>query len=317
LRRTGVSELPRHLAATYGIEVAVVEELDLGTYRVELSQGVSWVARLFPAERPPEQTRGDAKLLEFLAEVGYPAERCAAADAVSFLEGQALLVTEFVPPVARAERREAIRAAGGLAALGSLLGRLQRLPAGDAATARPGGSWHHLADGAPGNEIAAIGRLLEDRRQHAGRSARPLLEPLAQEIASLESGDGLPESLVHPDFVLANVIAARSGGLVLVDWAGGGQAPRMWSFAFLLWSVGAGGDLARVERTVAGYRRQLVPEPEELARLETLIRARPTIFAAWSFCAGRRTLAQALASIAAGREAATAIAARARAALGE
>ncbi|HEV3047972.1 MAG TPA: hypothetical protein VGY13_11505 [Solirubrobacteraceae bacterium] len=51
---------------------------------------------------------------------------------------------------------------------------------------------------------------------------------------------------------------------MVIDWAGAGQAPRMWSLAFLLWSVGFGGDLARVDRAVAGYRSRVVPVPEEL-----------------------------------------------------
>ena len=53
LRRTGVSELPRHLAATYGIEVAVVEELDLGHgplgWLHDLVAG-KWFARSVDAE---------------------------------------------------------------------------------------------------------------------------------------------------------------------------------------------------------------------------------------------------------------------------
>ncbi len=52
-------------------------------------------------------------------------------------------------------------------------------------------------------------------------------------------------------------------------------------------TVGFGGDLARVERIVGGYRRHVRPEPEELARLDTLIATRPIVFEAWSFATGR------------------------------
>jgi thiamine kinase-like enzyme len=33
----------------------------------------------------------------------------------------------------------------------------------------------------------------------------------------------------HPDFLLANVVASTDGRLVVVDWAGSGRAPRLWS----------------------------------------------------------------------------------------
>jgi Ser/Thr protein kinase RdoA (MazF antagonist) len=311
MQRVGVDQLPLHLNATYGIEVTRVEELDLGVYRVDRAGGGSWVARLFPGERPAAQAAGDAEILQCLAEVDYPAERCATAEPVSSLQGQALLVTEFVPSVARGERRDAIRSAGGLAALGWLLGRLQTLPGTREVTARPGGSWHHLADGAPENEVAAIGALLRERPVDS--SLADLYGRLEEEAAGLDRGEGLPESIVHPDFVLANVVVPRTGGLVIVDWTGAGRAPRVWSLAFLLWSVGFGGDLSRVDRTVAGYRRHITPEPEELERLEALIRVRPTVLDTWAVCMGRKPLTQALESIAASREAASAIAERARA----
>ena len=54
--------------------------------------------------------------------------------------------------------------------------------------------------------------------------------------------------------------------MVLVDWSGAGRAPRAWSLAFLLWSVGLGGDLARVDRVIDGYRRRVRTAPEELDR---------------------------------------------------
>jgi hypothetical protein len=68
---------------------------------------------------------------------------------------RAVLVTEWADPVPRSQRRDAIRAAGGLSHLGALLGRLHTLgisaggvDVGVGAVARPGGAWHHLAEGA-------------------------------------------------------------------------------------------------------------------------------------------------------------------------
>jgi hypothetical protein len=73
-----------------------------------------------------------------------------------------VLVTEFVRGAPRAERRDAIRAGGGLRRLGEMFGELQALPADGGATARPGGAWHHLADGTPQAEISAGRTLLAE-----------------------------------------------------------------------------------------------------------------------------------------------------------
>jgi Ser/Thr protein kinase RdoA (MazF antagonist) len=314
LDRTGIERLPGHLEESYRVEARRVEALDLGVFRVELADGRVWVARLFPRERPLDRALGDARVLDALAALDYPAERCAGPTPVTVLDGHPMLVTAFAAGVPRAARREAIRNAGGLAALGRLLGLLQTLPVEPGALARPGGAWHHLADGSPADELAALAELVASARPRAGPSGAARYEALRGEVERLDDGAGLPESFVHPDFVFANVVAPPTGGLVVVDWAGAGRAPRNWSLAFLLWSVGFGGDLARIDRAVAGYRRRLLPEPEELDRLEALIRVRPTVFAAWAFCTGRKTLAEAADGVAAVRDAAAAIAGRARAA---
>jgi Ser/Thr protein kinase RdoA (MazF antagonist) len=311
--RRGVERLANHLQAHYGVQVSGVEQLDLGVYRVNRADGEDWVARLFAAVRPRPRVAGDAEILRFLAECDYPAERAAADDALSELAGQPVLVTEYVTSVPRAQRRDGIVAAGGLRALGALLGRLHAINGdGTGALDRPGGAWHHLADGGPPAELDALGRLLDEPVKPPGPRDRGRYESLCAAVADLDAGDGLPEAFTHPDFVMANVVAAADGRMVLIDWAGAGRAPRMWSLAFLLFAVGFGGDLARVERIVAGYRRHVRPEPEELARLDTLIATRPIVFEAWSFATGRAPLSAAARGVPDAHERAAAIAARAR-----
>ena len=309
--RRGVPKLAAHLSAAYGIEVTQIAQLDLGVYRLDHSDGESWVARLFPALRPRERADGDAQILRWLAGQGYPAERLAAEAPVSELEGQALLVTEYVPDVPRQERRAAIVGAGGLRALGGLLGHLHTL---QRAPDWPGGAWHHLADGEPRAEAAALRGLVEEAAASVPARERRHYDAVRDAVEQLDAGEGLPTAFTHPDFVMANVVAPGDGRMVLVDWSGAGQAPRAWSLAFLLWSVGFGGDLARVDRTVDGYRRHVAPEPEELDRLDALVAARPVVFDAWAFATGRRPLAEAARSIPRVRETAAAIAARVRAA---
>ena len=138
-------------------------------------------------------------------------------------------------------------------------------------------------------------------------------DAVREAVETLDGGEGLATATTHPDFVVANVVAPGDGTMVLVDWAGAGRAARMWSLGFLLWSVGYVGDLARVDRTVDGYRRHLTPEADELARLEALVAARPVVFEAWGFATERKPLAEAAGGLTAIRERAAAIAARARA----
>jgi Ser/Thr protein kinase RdoA (MazF antagonist) len=309
--RRGVPKLAAHLAEAYATEVTEVAQLDLGVYRVDRAEGPSWVARLFPEVRPRALVDGDAEILGWLADADYPAERLAAPEPVSVLEGQPLLVTEYVPPVPRYERRTAIAAAGGLRVLGWLLGRLHTL---EGAPARDGGAWHHLVDGDPRAEVIALQSLVSDAAASVPARGRRHYDAVREAVAALDAGDGLATALTHPDFVMANVVAPGDGTMVLVDWAGAGRASRVWSLGFLLWSVGYAGDLARVDRTVDGYRRHLTLEPDELARLEALVATRPIVFEAWGFATGRKPLAEAAGGLPAIRERAAAIAARARAA---
>jgi catechol 2,3-dioxygenase-like lactoylglutathione lyase family enzyme len=127
--------LRAHLETRYGIRVAAMTELDLSVWRVGRVAGPDWVARAFPARRSAEAVAGDAAILRYLAARGFPAERCAADEPVSVLGGRAVLVTEWASPVPRHQRRDAIRAAGGLSHLGALLGRLHTLDTRPAARA--------------------------------------------------------------------------------------------------------------------------------------------------------------------------------------
>jgi Ser/Thr protein kinase RdoA (MazF antagonist) len=303
--RSGTDSLPGHLAARYGIRIAQTTELDLGVFRVDRLDGPSWVARVFPSERPLESVEGDARILRLLADDGFPAERCAVPDAVSVHEDQGVLVTELVEG-APADDDEPT-----FAMLGELLGRLHSLPAEQVEGSRDGGAWHHLSlSGGPREEIAAAMSLLEDARSRVPSGQEALYEALQIEIGRGDDFGDLPRALVHPDFVPANAIASSRGGLVLVDWAGAGRGPRLSSLGFLLWAAGAR-DLRYVDAVVGRYCAHVRIEPEEWARLGAAVGARPVVFGCWAFCTGRRRLADVVDELPATRRLTEAIAARA------
>jgi methyltransferase (TIGR00027 family) len=272
--------LADHLAETYGVQVTGTRRLDVGVVRVDRANGPRWLARVFPAARPLHVTRGDADVLRFLADAGYPAERPADPEPVSEHGGQAVLVTQFVDGRAPRPTQQTFRQ------LGELLGRLHALPG---APTRSGGAWHHLAlEGGPDAEIAAL-RALLDARAHVSDEQQESLAALRRRVAALDDLRDLPRAFTHPDFVAANAIVAPAGGPVIIDWAGAGVAPRLWAVAFLLWSAGLSG-ARHVDAAVEGYRRHVSLDPTELDRLEPAVATRPVIFDAWSYATGRRSL---------------------------
>jgi Ser/Thr protein kinase RdoA (MazF antagonist) len=283
-----VEELRAHLVDLYGIHVQAMLTLDQDVILMRRSDGPNWIARVFSEIRPLQAVRGDAEILSWLAEIGYPAERCAAKQPVSELDGCAVLVTEAVLSARGPDRRKAIKDAGGIRRLGELLAELTSLRVPPGAPSRPGGAWHHISGGAPIAELEAARVMLEQAEQRAPARELGSFTSLSEELDSLDGGEGLPEGFLHPDFVLANVVATTEPAMVLVDWAGAGVGPRLWPLAFMLWAEGAK-DPRRAVLALAGFSRHVKLEPEELARLPAMMRARPLIFDIWRLHAGSKS----------------------------
>jgi Ser/Thr protein kinase RdoA (MazF antagonist) len=300
---TSPDDLTRHLRAAYDVGVVGIDRLDVGVFRVVRDDGPSWVARVFPAARSLAGVQGDAEILRALERAGFPAERCAHADPVSTFAGQGVLVTEFVEPATP------LRPGRPAAILGLLLGRLHTHPA---TGMREGGAWHHLSFvGGPGEEVTAAGELLDEVRPGVGIRELVLLDRLRDEVQATDDCRDLPHAFVHPDFVPANAIPTADERLVIVDWAGAGRGPRLWSLGFLLWAAGAR-NLRLVDVIVSRYRRHITLQAEELARLGGAIRARPLMLECWAVGAGRRQLVDAVQRVSEATDLAGRIAARAR-----
>ena len=308
-----VDALREHLIDTYGFRAQMVFAFEDDVVLVRDADERRWIARVFPAERALAAVEGDAAILAWLAQARYPAERLACAEPVSVMAGQPVLVTEAVRTVPRARRRQTIKDAGGIRGLGGLLSRLGTLELDDGPVGRPGGAWHHMADGPPAQELSVAGDWLDQAQERAGVRELGHFGVLSDALDSIDACADLPTALVHPDFVLANVVAAEDGDMVLVDWAGAGRGPRLWSLAFFLWAEGAK-DLRRVDLAVAGYRANLELEPEELDRLAAVIPARGLIFDIWRLHHAHLAVGDAAAAWPRRQAEAEAIAERARAA---
>jgi len=293
------ARLAAHLTGTYDISVSAIGALDSGVFRVDRTDGPSWVARVFPPARALEGVEGDAAILRALERAGFPAERCAHPNATSIFEEQAVLVSEFVEPA------PALRPGRTAAILGALLGRLHANPGSGL---REGGAWHHLSFvGGPREEIAATRERLEDAQTRVGLRELDAYYRVCDAVEALDDCHDLTHTFVHPDFVSVNAIPTADERLVIVDWTGAGRGPRLWSLGFLLWACGNRSPRL-VDAVLSRYRTHVTLEPDELARLAAAIRARAVTLECWSFCAGRRALAETAQRISTTGEVADAIA---------
>lgn len=274
--------LRAHIEGLYGVGVLSLQRLDRGVYSLHLQDGRRWIARVFPTNRPVEQIEGDASILRYLEQHSFPAERCADASPVSVLYDRGILVTEYI------EGRSTDASGRTLKAFGEMLGRLSVLPAEDGAVAREAGALHHYSQsgGAPGKDLDAAASWLAAIEDRVPAQSRALYESLRDQIANADTCQNLPQSLIHPDPVLKNLLTTTSNDLVLIDWTGAGRGPRIASLALLIWSgaLQKGGWSPRhVDAIVAGYRSHVHLEESELDRLAAVMRIRPLVFACWRY----------------------------------
>ena len=283
----GLQGLARHLERHYGIDVTARVDLDNGVVRVSHTAG-EWVARVFPEARPMEAVAGDAEILRRLADRGIPAERCAHDEPVSVLDGQAVLITDWI----RGANARNDVSGETLFALGDLLGRVHSLRVDGPAMARESGSWHHLAAGGGGRQadIAALAPLLDAAASRVARDDRSAFDDICTALREIDDGEGLPRSFIHPDPAGANAIAADDGPLALIDWTGAGTGPRVTSFATLVASafqphpgVAPSRDLRRIDAVVAGYGPHVQLTAQELERLPGALTAFGIVLDCWSF----------------------------------
>jgi Ser/Thr protein kinase RdoA (MazF antagonist) len=110
-------------------------------------------------------------------------------------------------------------------------------------------------------------------------------------VSEIDVCDDAPHCFVHPDMVPSNAIELDDGRLAIVDWANSGRGPRLWSLGMTLFAGGAR-DLRLVDWIVTKYRRRGALEPEELARLDGAILARPLTIFSWEVAHGRKSLSE-------------------------
>jgi Ser/Thr protein kinase RdoA (MazF antagonist) len=263
-----------HLRDHYGIDPVAATKLSVHktyVFRVDRSDGDPWVARAFPPARPRAGVEGDAAVLRFLEQQNYPAERLAAADAVSDFDGSAVLVTRFV------DGGQLPDGAGKFAMMGDLLGRLHALPYDDSVS-RPGGASGEdpSREGAPRQDLLAALSFLDAVDTKVAAADRERFKRLRHAVRSADDGHGLPEGLLHGNLLHAPDHAILSEqGPVAINWKASGRGPRLADFAYLIWGTGSWNprqpNQDSIDAAVNAYRRHVEPTDDELDRLEAVM----------------------------------------------
>lgn len=294
-----------HLAEHHGITPTTLTELDGGVFRVDRSDGPPWIARVFGTGRPRDAVEGDAEILAFLEEQGFPAERVATPDPVTQLDDHAVLVTAFVegtsPPGDAASVRE----------IGELIGRLQAMPCDSGARSRPAGGWHglSLAGGGRRADVDALLPLLADAQRCAPPDKRAAYDSLRSALETVDLAEDLPQALIHVDLGGPNVLRTADGELVAIDWAGAGRGTRVHGITPVM--AGAGNP-SIVDAFVAGFGAHVRLEPEELDRLVDALVLHSLVLSCWGAVFAPAHLDHFVGSVAGERAAAEAVAARVR-----
>ena len=73
-KRSSEESIQAHLENIYGTHIERIVKLDLGVFKVDRYDGLSWVVRQFPKAMLIEDVKGDAEILKFLEQIDYPAE---------------------------------------------------------------------------------------------------------------------------------------------------------------------------------------------------------------------------------------------------
>jgi Ser/Thr protein kinase RdoA (MazF antagonist) len=263
-----------HLRDHYGIDAAAATRLSVHktyVFRIDREDGEPWVARAFPPARPRAGVEGDAAILRLLERQDYPAERIAVDDAVSDLDGSAVLVTRFLAGDHLPD------GPGKFAMMGELLGRLHALPH-DASADRPGGASGEdpSHEGRPRQDLLAALAFLDAVDTKVPAAERERFERLREGVRSADDGEDLPEALLHGNLLHAPdhaILTER--GPVAINWKASGRGPRLADLAYVVWGTGAWNprrpDPERIDALVGAYRSHIEPTDEELERLEAVM----------------------------------------------
>ncbi len=287
----------------YHVDAVTVEQLSESSfgegylvYRIQHSNGRSWVARIYRRDRlVPDWFRyfypwstSDASVwlltrattLIHLEEQGYPAPnviRTRAGSLMAMTDEWCILITTFIEGTVLQPTLEQLRF------LGAALGRLHTLSADRVSPGFPPigkSNWyteHALSSGLA--RLASIEHLLPVEWV-------PLHAAFRQTFQQIGASPDLPTTIIHADGWAANAVQTKANQVVLIDWDSGGLGLAILDLGRLLLECHLESDLPpdvplawhiqpdarRIFAVVDGYAQQRLPTSGELDVLLDAIR---------------------------------------------
>ena len=173
--------------------------------------------------------------------------------------------------------------------MGDLLGRLHALPL-DESVARPGGAegGDPSREGSPRQDLLAGLAFLDSVDTKVPTADRAQFEQLRERVRTADAGEGLPEALVHGNFLagMPDHAVMTEDGPVVVNWKGSGRGPRVADLGWVLWGCWNEADATTV---VDAYRKHVELTDEELDRLDAVMSIRPLYLTCFGY---RRNILQ-------------------------
>lgn len=213
-----------------------------GIYRLVCADGSEWILRLLRLPGAYAALSATGRMLEWLAEQGYPAPqlmRTRAGQLAGNIAGWSSLLLSYVGGEVLDFK------ASAFGQLGERLAQLHALPLGRA-PALPASRCDPASLRAQTLAWLALGRA------HPQPAVRALAAALHDSLAPLAALD-LELQATHGDCWYRNAIASRQSGVVLIDWDCAGRGLALLDLGYLL--LTAHYDLAQPLRVVADQQR--------------------------------------------------------------
>jgi Ser/Thr protein kinase RdoA (MazF antagonist) len=295
-----LAALTRWIERQYATTQVVLRPLALGEkliFQVQHAGGVDWVARLY--QRTPWPGNGAlivrlSAVLHFLEWHQYPAERIIVtadgATSIRYTDWLVLMTTYMGRPLrawqpavvsaTSAGEREHTATPAIFFAIGAALGRLHSLPPVGVRDPYPAGML-------PQRELTWAATQLAEVADRVPPTRQALYDEWVTAVQNVQGWDDLPQSLIHNDPNLGNVVRTEAGEIALVDWDFAGIGPTVLDVGILLrncYSRTDGTiDEAAVRAVVDGYRQHRQLTPAELDRLPDAVRFMTLVLLAVSF----------------------------------